>query len=216
MSAARTSKAARPVKPRKRAARVAPALRRELLLQAAITCLSEEGLRGFTLQNVAQRANVSLALIGHYFGGIEELLQAVFAAVMFKMPAAPKAEPRSLEEATTQLMHTVESTFAPDYYSRDNLLVWLPLYEEMYLKGRIGRRLVAQEEQYIKAVARQIDAVARFRRLKVDAQQIAADFIALADGLWLHWCFTDSDDYSRNRETAVRYLELHIGTLRGA
>jgi len=32
MSAARTSKAARPVKPRKRAARVAPALRRELLL----------------------------------------------------------------------------------------------------------------------------------------------------------------------------------------
>lgn len=213
MTAAKTPKSA---KPRKRAARVAPELRRELLLQAAIACLSEQGLRGFTLQNVAQRAKVSLALIGHYFGGIEELLQAVFAAVMFKMPAAPKAEPTSLAEATSQLMDTVENNFAPGYYSRDNLLVWLPLYEEMYLKGRIGRRLVAQEEQYIKAVARQIEAVARFRKLTVDAHQVAADFIAFTDGLWLHWCFTDNEDYSRNRETAVRYLELHIGTLRGA
>ena len=46
MTSTRTSK---PTKPRKRAARVAPEIRRELLLEAAITCLSEEGLRGFTL-----------------------------------------------------------------------------------------------------------------------------------------------------------------------
>ena len=211
MNAAKTSK---PAKPRQRAARVAPALRRELLLQAAIDCLSAEGLRGFTLQNVAGRAGVSLALIGHYFGGIEELLQAVFAAVMFKMPAVPRTEPKSLADAASQLLDTVESNFAPDYYSRDNLLVWLPLYEEMYLKGRIGRRLVAQEQEYVEAVARQIAAVARFRKLKVDARQVASDFIAFTDGLWLQWCFSDSADYSRNRDTAVRYLESHVGALR--
>ncbi len=207
-----------PSKParRRRTARIAPEVRRELLLEAAKACLREKGLRGFTIQNVANEAQVSIGLVGHYFGGIDGLLQAVFQSIMFKMPAVAEDEPASLDAAVAQLLRTVESNFARDYYSRENLLIWLPLYQEMMLDRKLGRKLVAQDQQDIKALSRQIEAVARFRRLKLDAPQLASDVMAFLDGLWLQWCFSGKADYAHNKATAVAYLEFHLGPLRKA
>lgn len=202
--------------PRQRNARIAPEARRELLLEAAKVCLREKGLRGFTIQNVANEAQVSIGLVGHYFGGINGLLQAVFQSIMFKMPPVAEDEPASLDAAVAQLLRTVESNFAPDYYSRENLLVWLPLYQEMMLDRKLGRKLLAQDQQDIKALARQIEAVAHFRRLKLDALQLASDFMAFLDGLWLQWCFSGKANYAHNKATAVTYLEFHLGPLRKA
>lgn len=206
----------RPAKPvrRQRNPRIAPEARRELLLAAAKTCLSQKGLRGFTIQNVANEADVSIGLVGHYFGGIDGLLQAVFQSIMFKMPPVEEVEPATPDDAVAQLLRTLESNFAPDYYSRKNLLVWLPLYQEMMLDRKLGRKLVAQDQQYIKALAKQIDAVARFRRLALDAMQLASDTMAFLDGLWLQWCFSGKADYARNKATALAYLEFHLGPLR--
>lgn len=199
---------------RQRNARIAPEARREQLLEAAKACLREKGLRGFTIQNVANEAQVSIGLVGHYFGGIDGLLQAVFQSIMFKMPPVADDEPASLDAAVAQLLRTVESNFAPGYYSRENLLIWLPLYQEMMLDRKLGRKLVAQDQRDIKALARQIEAVARFRRLKLDAMRLASDFMAFLDGLWLQWCFSGKADYAHNKATAMTYLELHLGPLR--
>jgi TetR/AcrR family transcriptional repressor of bet genes len=199
---------------RQRTPRIAPEARRELLIEAAKACLSEKGLRGFTIQNVANEAQVSIGLVGHYFGGIDGLLQAVFQSIMFKMPPVESDEAASQDEAVAQLLRTVENNFAPEYYSRENLRIWLPLYQEMMLDRKLGRKLVTQEQQYITALAKQIAAVARFRRMTLDDMQLASDFIAFLDGLWLQWCFTGKADYGRNKATALAYLEFHLGPLR--
>lgn len=199
---------------RKRAARHAPEVRRELLLQAARRCLSKNGMKGFTLQNVAGEAKVSLALIGHYFGGIDDLLRAVFDSVMFEFPPSTQEKPQDIDAATANMRAIVERNFAPDYYSRENLLVWLPIYEEMALNETLRAKLTAQDELYVDEVAQVIANVAKFRKLPVDARSLAYDFLALLDGLWIRWCHSDRTDTQREQDAAYRLLESALGPLR--
>lgn len=198
---------------RKKVVRVAPDVRRELLLQAARKCLSQKGLRGFTVQNIANEADVSLGLIGHYFEGIDDLLQAVFKSVMFELPELGADEAGDLKSALANLREVVEKNFATDYYSRENMLVWLPLFEEMLLNAKMRRRLDAQEQKYIDGVAYHIAKVAEFRKLNVDAQELAYNFLSLLDGLWLRWCLSERVTVSREKATAIRYLEAELGPL---
>ena len=88
-------------------------------------------MRGFTLKNIAAEAKVSISLLSHYFGSVEELLKSVFSSVLFEAKSGEYIEPKSLAEALSALRELIEKNFHPDYYSRRNLLVWLPIYEEI-------------------------------------------------------------------------------------
>jgi len=201
---------------RKRADRETPEHRRNLILQAARACLSEKGRSGFTLKNVAAEAGVSISLLSHYFGSVEELLKSVFRSVLFESRPVAYVQPKNLAGAIANLHDLVERNFRADYYSRRNLLVWLPIYEEMLLNARTRRSLDRIEQELVGGVARAVADVARFRKLKLDADELAFEFLAFLDGLWLQWCFSGKADYARNKATALAYLEFHLGPLRKA
>lgn len=198
---------------RKRAERETPEHRRNLILHAARVCLSEKGRRGFTLKNVAEEAQVSISLLSHYFGSVEELLKSVFRSVLFEAKPANYEAPRNLGEALASLRGLIEKNFHPDYYSRRNLLVWLPIYEEMLLNARTRRSLDRIEQELIGEVARAVADVARFRKLRVDADVVAFEFLAFLDGLWLRWCLSGRRDIARERAAACRFLETALGPL---
>lgn len=198
---------------RKRAERESPEHRRNLILQAARSCLSEKGMRGFTLKNVAAQAEVSISLLSHYFGSVEELLKSVFRSVLFEARPGAYVKPRKLADAVANLHCLVEKNFDPAYYSRRNLLVWLPIYEEMMLNPRIRRSLDKIERKLIGEVARAVADVAGFRKLQVDADAVAFEFLAFLDGLWLRWCVSGRRDITRERNAAQRFLEAALGPL---
>ena len=201
---------------RKRAEREAPEHRRSLILQAARVCLSEKGMRGFTLKNVAAEAKVSISLLSHYFGSIEELLKSVFRSVLFEERPAEYRKPKTEAEALANLNGLLEKNFDPGYYSRRNLLVWLPIYEEMLLNPRTRRTLDGIEQELMDEVVAAVADVAQFRSLRIDAEGLAADFLALLDGLWLRWCLSDRQDTQRERSTAQRFLEACLGPITAA
>lgn len=198
---------------RKRADRENPEHRRNLILHAARECLSKKGRQGFTLKNVAAEAEVSISLLSHYFGSVEELLKSVFRSVLFEAQPASYAEPRTLAEALANLNVLIEKNFHPDYYSRKNLLVWLPLYEEMLLNARTRGSLDRIEQKLVGEVSRAVADVARFRKLRIDAEDLAFEFLAFLDGLWLRWCLSNRRDTRRERAAAQRFLEAALGTL---
>lgn len=198
---------------RKRAERETPEHRRNLILQAARTCLSERGMRGFTLKNVAAEAQVSISLLSHYFGSVEELLKSVFRSVLFEAKPSVYVKPKSLAHAVSNLNDLLGKNFHPDYYSRRNLLVWLPIYEEMLLNTRTRRSLHKIEEELTKEVARAVADVALFRKLTVDAEELAFEFLAFLDGLWLRWCLSSRRDTLREQAAARRFLESTLGPL---
>jgi TetR/AcrR family transcriptional repressor of bet genes len=200
---------------RKRAERESPEHRRSLILAAARKCLSEKGMRGFTLKNVAAEARVSISLLSHYFGSVEELLKSVFRSVLFEEKPAEYRKPKSLAEAISNLHDIVTKNFDHGYYSRQNLLVWLPIYEEMLLNARTRRSLGRIEQELTNELARAVQDVARFRKLDVDAEGLAFEFLAFLDGLWLRWCLSERRDARRERDAAVRFLEVVLGPVGG-
>lgn len=199
--------------PRKRAERESPEYRRDMILRAARKCLSEKGMRGFTLKNIAAEAEVSISLLSHYFGSVEELLKSVFRSVLFEVRPSEYRQPRSAAEAISNLHDVIARNFHPDYYSRKNLLVWLPIYEEMLLNARIRRSLDKIEQETIADVARAVSDVARFRKIEVDAVAVASELLAFLDGLWLRWCLSERRDTAREEAAALRFLEASLGPL---
>lgn len=198
---------------RKRAEREAPEHRRKLILQAARECLSEKGMRGFTLKNVAAEAKVSISLLSHYFGSVEELLKSVFRSVLFEERPVEYRKPKTEVEALSNLQEMLEKNFDANYYSRKNLLVWLPIYEEMLLNPRTRRSLDKIKQELTAEVARAVADVAAFRKLRLDAKNVAIELLALLDGLWLRWCLSDRRDTQRERAAAKRFLETSLGPL---
>lgn len=199
--------------PRQRAGRESPERRRGLILAAALKCLSENGMRAFTLKNIADEAKVSISLLSHYFGSADDLLKAVFKSVMFEVRAGEYRAPKNLPEALANLWGIIDRNFDPGYYSRTNLLVWLPIYEEMLLNPRNRRKLDKLDAQAISEVAQAIADVARFRKRDIDSEAVAAEFLAFLDGLWLRWCVSGRRDTDRERSSAVRFLEVNLGSL---
>lgn len=170
-------------------------------------------MKGFTVKNVASEAGVSAALVIYHFGGIDGLLEAVYDSVMFELPDTREFEPADLKEAIHNLRVVIDLYFAPEFYSRSSLLVWLPLFQAMLLDETFRQKLYARDEQYISEFAIHIARVVRFRRLDADASVIARNLMSFMDGLWLRWCHSDRADTRNEQSAALEYLEVKIGTL---
>ena len=86
----------------------------ERVLDAAHGLLEENGFEGFTVQEVAVRANVSVGAIYERFGNKETLLRTVHARLMDTIadfPAdGPAQEPASAGEVITLLVGSVAAT----------------------------------------------------------------------------------------------------------
>lgn len=87
----------------------------ERVLDAAHELLEQNGFEGFTIQEVATRANVSVGAIYERFGNKETLLRTVHARLMETMAASdsgeePPAEPASAAEAIALLVQRVAAT----------------------------------------------------------------------------------------------------------
>ena len=78
-------------KPRRRT-RLAPEQRRNAILDQAAGLITEQGLSGLTMDGVAGRAQVSPALLYHYFPSRVDLLQAVLRREYARLHAAQAAE----------------------------------------------------------------------------------------------------------------------------
>ena len=116
----------------------------------------------------------------------------------------------------TSLCALVRSNFSPDYFSRDNLLVWLSMWGEIAVNPKLGAAHRELYEAYRTELAEEIAAVAAPRRKTIDAPALARNFIALVDGLWLEWCLDETIVTPETAEgAAFEMLEAQIGPLRG-
>lgn len=156
------------------------AIRREELVQATISVIAEGGLAGATLASIAKRAEMSPALVNHYFDGKDELLALALRRVSSLLrdeiqrllPANPSPEQR--------LRAIIDGNFQPKLYESDAQEAWLQFGLIFQEKGsqhlhRINRILGARFRSNIGYAFRQA----------VPADQIddAVDgLVALIDG----------------------------------
>lgn len=188
-------------------------LRRKHIIEAARSVIIRDGMKGFTVRNITKEAGLSQGMITVHFGSIDELLHAVFDSVMFELPETRGKEPENLMMAIINLRLVVKRYFDPEYFSRNSMLVWLPLFDEMLRNEAFRVKIFARDEDYVREFASHIGKVIEFRKLDVDAVTVSRNLMSFMDGLWLRWCHSARTDTTPERLAALDYLEGKVGSL---
>jgi AcrR family transcriptional regulator len=197
-----------------------PGVRREMLVRAAVDCLAEDGIQGFTIERICKRAGVSRGLINHYFGSKDGLLVEVYRGSLYRMVStrlAQVADAGSNGDGSpdARLAAIIDATFTPEFFSRSSLRVWLALYGEIAVNPALRKVHRELYGDYRGAIAREIGQIAKTRGVEVDADRLALSFLALVDGLWLEWCLDDKAvKQGETRAAATEMLEAYLGPLK--
>jgi len=196
-------------------------VRRSMLIEAATRCLSVGGIGAFTIDRICKEAGVSRGLINHHFESLDGLLVEVYKSSLYASVNNQIAEAKRRRAETSDwspqaaLAALVHSNFAPEYFSRENLLIWLSLWGEIAVNPRLKAAHRELYDAYRAELAEDIAAVAIPRGRQVDAPALARNFIALVDGLWLEWCLDESVVTPQAAEAAgFEMLEAQVGPLR--
>ncbi len=190
--------------------------RRERIIASARAALVKGGLRGFGLAVVAKEAGVAIGLIGHHFGGIDGLIKALLQSVVAAKQGTQTEVAETLETALVALCNIVDRNFHPSYYSRDNLLVWLPIFELAIHDVEMRTGVMQRDEEDVREIESVLGIICTLRGKTALPAEVAKLFFALLDGLWLRWCYSGRPDYAEEKTLAIGLLEDHIGPFYGA
>lgn len=167
-------------KPAPRFTRLPAADRRLTLIEAALACMAEGGMAGFSVDKVCARAGVSRGLVTHHFGGMAGLLAATYAHLYAK--AIPTSV--SLPQEGSRLIALLDALFDPAQFNRPALNVWLTMWCAISNTPELMAEHRRQYAGYVDLVA----GILSEHRQTDDAKAFARQFICLVDGLSLQHC----------------------------
>ena len=192
-----------------------PSERRQLLISAAIDCLADGGLSGFTVERVSKRAGISKGLISHHFAGKEDLLAHAYQAMTIHLDdIASQHFSGEASSAKAALAAYINANFEPSAFNRTQLRAWLAVWSETARNpelAKIHRTRYVHFHDQLKAL---IMRAALEDDKTVDAGMVATMLMSLIDGLWLEWCLDDSLVSADDARQALRkLLHPYLGTL---
>lgn len=158
-----------------------PEDRREQLLRAALASLADTGIENFTMAEVARRADVSPALVVHYFGDRDKLIEATFRQLVERVTTLPMRALAGGDDPAARLRAFVMAHLNPSELSSEASRAWLSFWGLALYDPALARLQRVHQERMISNLRHELralvapDAVAR----------IAETIGALIDGFWL-------------------------------
>jgi TetR/AcrR family transcriptional repressor of bet genes len=164
--------------------RLTSAQRRAALIEAGLVCLARGGILEFTIDNICKEAVVSRGLITHHFKSKDGLLVAIYRSMYERMlgvlETTPSRKPR--------LLFILDTMFATEFFSRDELNIWLALWTEIVNNPALNREHRRQYTRYHRVIEAAFADLATERGLVLDVKALSKMLIALVDGLGLERC----------------------------
>jgi AcrR family transcriptional regulator len=99
------------------------------IMEAAETLFSEKGFEGTSVRDIADTANVNLAMISYYFGSKEKLLEAIFHI--------------RTKNFTTQLENMLQDATTP---SIEKIYTLIDYYIDKFLQQTCFHRIMVREQ----------------------------------------------------------------------
>ena len=186
--------------PRARYVRLSSDDRRAALIEAALSCIAEGGIQGFTVDRICQKAAVSRGLITHHFGSMNALLTAVYSHIY-----TTSLPPR------TDVVALIDHFFAPSQFNRRSLNIWLTLWAEISNNPDLRAEHRAQYAGYHAMIATALTTAAP---ALPNPDALARSLICLVDGLGLQHCIDpDTMPAAVARQACLDLLTPHTGPL---
>ncbi|APG49110.1 TetR/AcrR family transcriptional regulator [Phaeobacter porticola] len=163
--------------------------RREALITATLALVAEKGVRGATVRDIADRADVTQGLIRHYFSSKEELMTAAYEHHMVFISDLTFAPVAGMEgDAHRRLAGFVEASLSPPVVEPTAVALWAGFLNKVqqdpqmrqihqrtydYFRDKLAELIAAA----LAEVGRPVDP-ARLHHLAVACN-------AVIDGLWM-------------------------------
>jgi TetR/AcrR family transcriptional regulator, transcriptional repressor of bet genes len=164
--------------------------RRRHLGEAVLRCILKSGSAGISVRQIAAEAGVSLGLIRHHFGDVEELIAYAFDLTTDTLfHAIGTAIDRAKPNPRARLDAFIEASFSPLMLDRDVLGVWVVFWGLILHSRRMSSAQTREYSLYLTMVEALLKELIAAESLPVrDIKLVSVGFTALLDGLWLAWC----------------------------
>lgn len=180
--------------------------RRRELIEACWTVLTEQGVEGLSLRNIASAANCATGRITHYFANREELLLAAIAASLEDIDIRTS---RILDQdcpALDKMLQIVDEILPLDTLKLREGRVWMAFWNFATVDPHLAKENDARHRQWYEA----LHPVLREINPSLDVDLEAKIFIALMNGLVVQ---TSVHPTPANRKLARSTLSAHVKSL---
>ena len=168
--------------------------RRRQLIETTLDTLAERGFIGTTLARIAARADISAALLVHYFGDKDRLLEAAFRSLAGKLSIAVAVRLRAARTPRARVQAVIDANLAPEEFTPRVGAVWLAFWGHVVHAPRLKRVQAVYQRRMLSNLRHALRAVMP----PAEARHLAAMIAALIDGVWLRaalseWREADSE-----------------------
>ncbi|MBN9508064.1 MAG: betaine-aldehyde dehydrogenase [Alphaproteobacteria bacterium] len=168
--------------------------RRRHLIETTIDTLAEQGFVGTTLARIAARGGISAALLVHYFGDKERLLEAAFRTLAARLSSGVASRLRAARTPRERVQAVIDANLAPEEFTPRVGAVWLAFWGQVVHAPRLKRVQAVYQQRMLSNLRHALRAV----KPEAEARQLAGAIAALIDGVWLRaalseWREADSE-----------------------
>ena len=174
--------------------------RRTQLLHAAMTTLAETGISDFTLAEVARRAEVSAALIVHYFGDRDALLESTFRLLVERATSLPMQALANAADPRTRLRDFIKAHLSPVESTSEASRAWLSLWGQTLYTPAFARLQRVHQERMESNLRHALRSLV----IASEVQRLAATIAALIDGFWLRSALASA--WSRSTDVPLEWI----------
>ncbi|HPQ97120.1 MAG: transcriptional regulator BetI [Thiothrix sp.] len=159
------------------------AIRKPQLIAATMEAIGEVGLARANVQLISRNAGVTPAIINHYFGGKDGLLEATMRQVLQQLGLAVRNELARChpDDVTGRLQAIVAGNFAPGQVDPRVVKTWLTFWALSMHEPRLHRLQRVNEQRLLSHLRLELKRILPPERAAFVAQGVAA----LIDGIWL-------------------------------
>jgi betaine-aldehyde dehydrogenase len=155
--------------------------RHQHIIASAICVLAEYGIVEFTFNKVARQADVSAALIVHYFSSKEALLEAAFRSVVRQLNNQATVRLRFAVGPRARIEALVDSHLGQSDFSEETARVWLSFWGQALHVPQLARVQRAHQKRMLSNLKFDLRQLVDARDVSAMADTIAA----MIDGVWL-------------------------------
>ncbi|MEC9462825.1 MAG: TetR family transcriptional regulator C-terminal domain-containing protein [Pseudomonadota bacterium] len=192
--------------------------RRKDLIAATLDSISEHGLEGATVRDIAARAGVTGGLIRHYFAGKDEMVQAAYREMLAGMTGtAVDAMAEAGDDPRQRLHDFIVANVSPPIADPKALSLWAAFIGRVRSDEELAR---IHRENYLVFIAILEDLVqavlAQHHHKSVfnEVRHLAVAINGLIDGLWLENSLaSDLFDEGPLSDIALDAVEAMLGGL---
>lgn len=198
--------------------RAGEAERRKDLIAATLDSVSEHGLEGATVRDIAARAGVTGGLIRHYFSGKDEMVQAAYREMLASMTGtAVDAMAEAGDDPRRRLHDFIVANVSPPIADPKALSLWAAFIGRVRSNEEFAR---IHRENYLifvgilQELVEALLTACRHKPAFSEGRHLAVAINGLIDGLWLENSLaSDLFDERRLSDIALDAVEALLGGL---